>query len=555
MEEAENLKEGRLLHFQLSRTHINKKTSKSFNMKIFNNSNFNLTLSLLLFLFAFSTHQVNAQAFKHVAASNTITNNWTTIDNALTNNAPDKLVFVSHDYGRGPYVNSPTGVWYTKGKWAIFQQDKKALGANAKFNVMVKSKNDPNAFMHQAASNTISGHITTIDHPKTNNNPNAVLFVTQNYATSGPYNNNPIGVYYGNGKWKIYNQNKEKMPVNAKFNVFIGSKNSFVHTASANNMQGAHVTKINNDLTNGNPDALIFISQYWTAVYNNHPVGLWYSGGKWTIYNEDRVKMPTSAKFNVMVAQPNEDKAPQVSVNAHVKCQVALIDVSEMEESWQWWNKWHEIKQAKTYKETPCTFSGLKSSTYVLVAYNPASVNFDPNNGNPAEASDGVVLEELRINENSTLNYNFVQKDFKNWNCLSCPWLYAYDGKKYVRLTEVIQDVVGEENCQTTRHEIPVEYILNGKMKFRIQEEKEETSYLDRISLTVDGNKIMPVKTSLTEEDKDYVVLEKGDYIDLEFDLSGYTSGDHEIIFECNGFYIPKAEFLEAVYNEYLIKR
>jgi hypothetical protein len=526
-------------------------------MNLIKNPNRNLLLSLLLLLFVFQTSWMQAQAFKHVAEGKSITNNFTVIDNPLTNNSPDKLLFISHDYGSGPYVTSPLGVFYTNNKWAIFKQDRKPLGANAKFNVLVKSKDDANAFTHKASTNNTSAHITTIDNPKTNNNPNAVLLVTQKWTTSSPYNNNPIGVFYAQGKWKIYNQNKEKIPMNAQFNILLGAANSFRHTAEASTMQEAHITKLNNKLTNANPNALLFVTQYWTRVYNEHPIGVWYSGGKWTIYNEDKAQMPASAEFNVLVAAPapKEKYVSEINVKSSVKCQVALIDASNFQESWEWWNKWSDIKKAKTYKETPCTFSELKPGTYVLVAYNPASTNFNPNSGNAAEASDGIVLEQITVTRNSTFNYNFVAKDFKDWNCLSCPWLYAFNGKEYVRLTEVIQDVVGEENCQTTRHQIPVEYIVDNKMKFRIQEEKEETSYLDRISLTVDGKEIAPIKTELISEDKNYLILEKGDFIDLEFDLSDYSSGDHEIIFECNGFYIPKVEFLEAVYNEYLLER
>jgi hypothetical protein len=42
---------------------------------------------------------------------------------------------------------------------------------NAKFNVMVVPRSD-NAFVHTAETATISGHITTINHPRLNGNPN-----------------------------------------------------------------------------------------------------------------------------------------------------------------------------------------------------------------------------------------------------------------------------------------------------------------------------------------------------------------------------------------------
>lgn len=273
-------------------------------MKFIKNHRYYSILSLFLCLSLYNTNLLlsqHAHVFKHVAERESINQNWTIIDNPITNNDPDKLLFVCHDYGTGPYVNSPLGVWYTKGKWSIFKQDKKPLSANAKFNVLVKSKNDTDVFVHKAQNNNISGHVTTIDNSKINNNPNAILIVTQNWSTTGPYNNNPIGVYYYKGKWRIYNQNKVKMPLNAKFNVLITFKNSFRHEVTANTMQMSHVTKLNHHLTNKNPKALVFVTQYWTKVYNDNPVGLWYSNGKWTVYNENKAKLPLNAKFNVAV--------------------------------------------------------------------------------------------------------------------------------------------------------------------------------------------------------------------------------------------------------------
>ncbi len=261
-------------------------------------------LSFLLMAFLFNTNVLfsqNSKGFKHIATQINTVNNYTIIDNLSTNNSPDKILFISHDYGTGPYVNSPIGVWYTNGKWSIFQQNRKPLGLGVKFNVLVKSSKDSGVFTHKATNISTSGHVTTIDHPSINNNPKAIIMVTQNWSTTGPYNANPIGVYYSGGKWRIYNQNKVKMPLNARFNVLVNSTNSFRHTASSKNMQSTHVTKLNHNLCNANPDALIFVTQYWTSVYNNHPIGVWYSKGKWTIYNEDKVKMPQSSKFNVLV--------------------------------------------------------------------------------------------------------------------------------------------------------------------------------------------------------------------------------------------------------------
>lgn len=79
-------------------------------------------------------------------------------------------------------------------------------------------------FVHITSAGNISGVVTIIDHPMTNNKPNAVLIVTPNYSpTSGSsgYHNHPIGVSYLNGYWRIFNQDSATMVADRAFNVLV----------------------------------------------------------------------------------------------------------------------------------------------------------------------------------------------------------------------------------------------------------------------------------------------------------------------------------------------
>src|SRR5918997_4421723 len=58
----------------------------------------------------------------------------------------------------------------------------------------------------------------------------------------------------------------------------------FVHRATSENVS-ANSTYIDNPLTNGNPDAILYVTQNWNpggggGTYNNHPVGVWYDAGR-----------------------------------------------------------------------------------------------------------------------------------------------------------------------------------------------------------------------------------------------------------------------------------
>ncbi len=86
------------------------------------------------------------------------------------------------------------------------------------------------------------------------------------------------------------------------------STTAFIWTAAAASLGCAsnHCTKIDNPMTNGNASLILSVTQNYTpsAVYNAHPVGIWYDGTNWEIFNEDLATMPTNASFNVLVISP-----------------------------------------------------------------------------------------------------------------------------------------------------------------------------------------------------------------------------------------------------------
>lgn len=86
-----------------------------------------------------------------------------------------------------------------------------------------------------------------------------------------------------------------------------GFRAVFVHRASPNNIS-ANSTYLDNPLTNGDPDAVLIVTQNWNpggtgGTYNDHPVGVWYDSSRkrWAIFNQDRDAMTEDAAFNVAV--------------------------------------------------------------------------------------------------------------------------------------------------------------------------------------------------------------------------------------------------------------
>ena len=252
----------------------------------------------------------------HVATAANTSGNSTYLDVYYANGNPNRLLLVTPVYNptgaSGVYNNHPIGVWYdaARGRWAIFNQDHATMPVGAAFSVSDGNASSNNV-VHRAAAANISGHMTWLDNPYANGQPNAFVYVTANWnpgGVGGTYNSHPVGVWYDavRGRWAIFNQDFAAMPEGASFNV-VYLQASFVQTATAANTS-SHVTFINNAQCNGNQTSTLFVTANWNppgsaGVYNNHNLGTWYdtASGRWAIFNQDFGAMPPGASFNVWV--------------------------------------------------------------------------------------------------------------------------------------------------------------------------------------------------------------------------------------------------------------
>ncbi len=61
----------------------------------------------------------------------------------------------------------------------------------------------------------------------------------------------------------------------------------------------SNLTRIDHPDLNNNPDAHLVVTHIYRSNYIQ-AVGVWYSGGKWTIYTEDTTNMPSGEDFMVI---------------------------------------------------------------------------------------------------------------------------------------------------------------------------------------------------------------------------------------------------------------
>jgi hypothetical protein len=246
------------------------------------------------------------------------------IDHPATNGNPWARLIVTPNWNLGGaggvYNNHFIGVYYagsTIGKWAVFNEDSGEMPIGASFNVRIGG---PASLSHTANSANILGNCTVIDDPVTNDNPNALVFVTHNWnpgGGSGRYNNHNLGVSYNGSRWTIFNQDGAAMRSGLNFTVqalgYYGDNGLIVHTASAFNMPGprANYTWIDSPLTDSDPRTLAFVlitpnanpgSRVGTT-YVFPPIGVWYDANhrKWSIFYQDGTPIPFGTSFNVLV--------------------------------------------------------------------------------------------------------------------------------------------------------------------------------------------------------------------------------------------------------------
>lgn len=182
-----------------------------------------------------------------------------------------------------------------------------------------KAPANKSVLTHTATDANSRGDYTYISHPAIDGDPNAVVLVAESTdrknARGASYDHN-IGVWYesvNEKKWAIFNQDRAAIPAGRTFEVIIPpASETFVHYARLGNTEG-NSTYLDSPLTNGEPDALLTVTQNWNpgggrGVYNDHPIDVLYEADirKWAIYNRDGAPMPDGAAFNVAVSRvPN----------------------------------------------------------------------------------------------------------------------------------------------------------------------------------------------------------------------------------------------------------
>jgi PKD repeat protein len=245
-------------------------------------------------------------AITHNANASNISAQRTRIDHELTDNSPAKILVVTPLLGA--YNDAAVGVYYYANHWHIFNEDVSSIVDGEKFNVLISDADDSYAFVHRTSpANIRDGYISTIDHPATNNNANARIFVTPVWEKISDYNVHPVGVAYINNRWEIFNLNAAPLPSDLRFNVIVSTNDqeSFVHSSTSTSVV-SNYTMIDDPRTNTKNGLKLFATlnqgTIMSPIINPGPTGVWYreAYGMWTVFNENYTAMPQGARYNIL---------------------------------------------------------------------------------------------------------------------------------------------------------------------------------------------------------------------------------------------------------------
>ena len=264
------------------------------------------------------------EVFEITASAANTQNHVVKIDNAFTNNNPNAIIFATQKYG--VYNPNEIGVYYTNSGWAVFNQNLKPMPAGAKFNILALDASYGSAFVHTTELSNTSAHITMLDNALTNGKGDVVVIATQNW---GKYNTSPVGMWWTNGKWAIYNENRQPMPIGTKFNVLVLrsdvarkmgtlSATAFKHQVEVTNRPMNHVTSFDQSSTNNNVNATVFTTTRWAGKYDVNPTGVWWNNNKWTVFNQNRAELEPNTNFNVVSFTSGEAANSGVVLNKNV---------------------------------------------------------------------------------------------------------------------------------------------------------------------------------------------------------------------------------------------
>ncbi|MFN4146939.1 MAG: hypothetical protein ACK4GN_14030, partial [Runella sp.] len=82
------------------------------------------------------------------------------------------------------------------------------------------------------------------------------------------------------------------------------AQTDFVHTTNTSNIRHNY-TILNYPGLDNMPQMVVVVQQLSDGTPNNRPIGVWYTGTHWSVFNQDRESMPVGVKFQISFQAPD----------------------------------------------------------------------------------------------------------------------------------------------------------------------------------------------------------------------------------------------------------
>ncbi len=238
------------------------------------------------------------------------------LDSPKINGKPTLKLVVTQNWALDDVYNDrPVGVIYDKSlkKWEVFNEDDSDMVAGSGFNVLISVDT------FRVNAGPANSEYDWTFFPEEKKKP-AALFLATHVAnpaqdlTDPLFSDHNLGVFYDGpvappapldeNVWAVYNDDVTP-PLPVAYNITDVTKDphAFVFLTTTNNIGGDSAV-IDNPVSNGNPNAVVFVTHIYNSPggpnnYFDIPVGVWYDGDHWLIFTEDETTMPAGATFVV----------------------------------------------------------------------------------------------------------------------------------------------------------------------------------------------------------------------------------------------------------------
>jgi Type VI secretion system effector, Hcp len=161
-------------------------------------------------------------------------------------------------------------------------------------------------------NNSCNGDCTILDIPQLNNNPDAIIWVTPIIEKGLNLNPHPIGAYYFQNQWRIFNLDQRPIPVDTRFKVeYVTSPDPdhFRYSITPEDIRRDGSAIIDHPALNNNPTVQFSSFLSWNpdlqrGTTNRDSITMQFNTatGKWHVSNINKKPLFARVTYNIVVS-------------------------------------------------------------------------------------------------------------------------------------------------------------------------------------------------------------------------------------------------------------